>query len=161
MSLKAELEAFLGASEARRVVLVGIGNPMRHDDVVGLKVLEYLEGKTSKNVLLLSTETVPESYTGVIRDFRPTHVLLLDAADFKGSPGDGKIIPLKSITNSSISTHNLPLPALIGYIQNTICPNIALIGIQVINIEYGEGFSLEVEKGAKKIANLIHNILIF
>src|SRR5512135_1114345 len=102
MSLRAELEAFLGDPEGRRVVLVGIGSPMRHDDVVGLKVLEYLEGKTPKNVLLLSTETVPESYTGAIRDFTPTHVILLDAADFKGSSGEGRIIPIKSIANTSI-----------------------------------------------------------
>ena len=101
MSLRAELEVFLGEPGGRRVVLVGIGSSIRHDDVVGLKVLELVEGKFPPSVLLLLTETVPESYTGAIRDFAPTHVLLLDAAHFNGAPGEGRIIPTKMIANVS------------------------------------------------------------
>jgi hydrogenase 3 maturation protease len=159
MSMKAELEVFLGDSEGRRTVLVGIGSPMRHDDVVGLKVIEYLEGKTSGNVKLLSTETVPESYTGVIRDFQPTHVLLIDAANFNGLPGEGRIVPEKAIANTSVSTHSLPLHVLIGYIKKTICENVILIGIQGVNIEVGDGLTLEVEKGAVKIAKMLLELI--
>ena len=160
MSLKAELEAFLGASEARRVVLVGIGNPMRHDDIVGLKVLEYLEGKIPRSVLLLlPTETVPENYTGAIRDFKPTHVLLIDAANFNGALGETRIIQPNVIANTSVSTHSLPLHVLIGYIKKTICENVTLLGIQGLNIEMGEGLSPKVEKGAIKIAEILLEIL--
>jgi len=155
MSLRAELQALLGGPEGRRVVLVGIGSPIRHDDVVGLKVLEFLEGKTPKSVLLLPTETVPESYTGAIRDFQPTHVLLLDAANFNGRPGEGRIIPPKAIANTSVSTHSLPLHIFIDYVKKSICGNVTLIGIQGVNIDLGEGLTLEVEKGAAEIANIL------
>jgi hydrogenase 3 maturation protease len=159
MSLKAELVVFLGAPEGRRVVIVGIGSPMRHDDVVGLMILEHLEGKTSNGVLLLPTETVPESYTGAIREFKPTHVILLDAANFKGEPGEGRIIPPNLIANASVSTHSLPLHVLIGYIKKTICENVILVGVQGVNIEMSEGLTPEVEKGALEIAEMLLEIL--
>jgi hydrogenase 3 maturation protease len=159
MSLRTELEAFFGAPEGRRVVIVGIGSPMRHDDVVGLKVLELLEGRTPRSVKLLPTETVPESYTGAIRDFKPTHVILVDAANFNGTIGAGRIIPPRLIANASVSTHSLPLHVLIGYIKKTICENVILVGIQGMNIEMGEGLTPEVEKGASKIAEMLLEIL--
>ena len=159
MSLREELRVFLGGPKGRRVVLVGIGSPIRHDDVVGLKVLELLEGKLPPSVLLLSTETVPESYTGVIRDFAPTHVLLVDAANFKGAPGEGRIIPSRMIANVSISTHSLPLHIFINYIEKSICTNVALLGIQGVNIELGEGITSEVEEGASIVSKILIDLL--
>lgn len=159
MSLREELRVFLDGPVGRRVVLVGIGSPIRHDDVVGLKVLEQLEGKISADVMLLSTETVPESYTGAIRDFSPTHVLLLDAANFKGAPGEGRIIPTRMIANVSISTHSLPLHIFINYIEKSICSNVALLGIQGVNIELGDGITPEVEDGARVISKILIDLL--
>jgi len=159
MALRGELEKFFGRRKGRRVVLVGIGSPIRNDDVVGLRVLELLEGKTPKEVLLLSTETVPESYTGAIRDFSPTHILLLDAAHFNGSPGEGRIIPPQSIANVSVSTHSLPLNIFIDYLKKSICDNVILLGIQGVKIDLGEGLTPEVEYGAKALAELLNGIL--
>jgi len=159
MALRCELKIFFGERKGRRVVIVGIGSPIRRDDVVGLRVLELLEGKTPKDVLLLSTETVPESYTGAIRDFTPTHVLLLDAAHFNGSPGEGRIIPPESIANVSVSTHSLPLNIFIDYLKRSICDNVILLGIQGANIDLGEGLTPEVEDGAKALADLLSDIL--
>lgn len=159
MSLRDELNSFLGRSEVRRVVLVGIGSPIRHDDVVGLRVLEFLEGKTPESVLLLRTETVPENYTGTIRDFAPTHVLLIDAAHFGGKPGQGKVIPTKVIANISVSTHSLPLNIFIDYIKKSICENVVLLGIQGVNINLGEGLTPEVDDGARVIADILSDIL--
>ena len=159
MALRGELKAFFGGRDGRRVVLVGIGSPIRHDDVAGLRVLELLEGKTPKNVLLLPTEIVPESYTGSIRDFSPTHVLLIDAAHFSGTPGEGRIIPSQSIANVSVSTHSLPMNILIDYIKRSICENVILLGIQGVNIDLGEGLTPEVDHGARAIADLLSEVL--
>jgi len=159
MSLKVELEAFLGDTAGRRVVLVGVGSPIRGDDIVGLKVLEILEGKLPSSVLLLETESVPESYTGSIRDFQPTHVVIVDAANFGGAPGEAKIIPPKAIANTSVSTHSLPLHVFIGYVKQSICPNVILLGIQGVNIDFGAGLTPEVEKGAYALAGLLQTLL--
>jgi len=160
MSLRAELESFFDGAEGRRVVIVGIGSLIRHDDIVGLKVVELLEGKLPENVLLLSAETVPESYTGAIRDFKPTHVLLIDAANFNGEPGEGRIISPKMIVNVSVSTHSLPLHVLIDYLKKSICENVVLIGIRGVNIDLGGGMSPGVEEGATRIADLLLDLLL-
>lgn len=159
MSLRGELSGFFGGPEGRRVVLVGIGSPIRHDDAVGLRVLDLLEGRVPETVLLLKTEIVPESYTGAIRDFSPTHVLLLDAANFGGKPGEARIVPPKMIANATVSTHSLPLNIFIDYIKKSICERVALLGIQGVDISLGEGLTPDVERGAGLIAEAIRDSL--
>jgi len=159
MSLREELQTFLGGPEGIRVAVVGVGSPIRRDDFVGLRVLELLTGHTPENVLLLSTETVPESYMGTIRDFNPTHVIIVDAANFGGTPGEAKIIPPSAIANPSVSTHSLPLNIFIGYVKKSICPNVALLGIQGVNIDLGEGMTPSVENGAAEAAILLQELL--
>jgi len=159
MSIKGELSAFLGIAKGRRVVIVGIGNSMRHDDFVGLKVIELLSVMKIENVLLLLTETVPESYTGSIRSYEPTHVILLDAANFGGSPGEARIVSPKTIVNISVSTHSLPLDVFMGYISQTICEKVVLVGIQGLDVELGEGLTPGVEKGAHDLAKILQELL--
>ena len=154
-----EMKAFLGPPGGRRVAVVGIGNAVRRDDAAGLRVIELLQGKGLKDVLLLRTETVPESYTGVIRDYAPTHVILIDAAAFNGSPGAARTIPPEKIANATVSTHSLPLSVFIGYVAKTICLNIVLIGIQGEDNGMGEGLTPEVEEGARKVATLLEELL--
>jgi len=159
MVLADDLRAFFGVAEGRRVVLVGIGSPIRGDDAVGLRIVELLEGRKLSDVLLLSTEIVPESYTSRIREFEPTHVLMIDAAHFEGKPGEGRIIPTQKIGGVTLSTHNLPLTIFADYIRNTLCSNVALLGIQYKNNAFGEGLTPEVEVGAKKIAEVLYRVL--
>ena len=97
-------------SDAGHVVLAGIGNPIRSDDYVGLRIAEVLRGKLPKRVLLLEAETVPENYLQDIEEFAPSHVLLIDAAFLGLNPGEASLINADQITGySAVSTHLLPL----------------------------------------------------
>ena len=126
MSLEAELREYFGDGE-RRVVLVGVGNPMMADDGVGPKSIEILEEKPLENVLLINSETVPESFTGKVTGYNPTHVMLIDAANFRGGAGDTKLITSRQIGGQAVSTHSLPLTIFINVIENDL------------NIEVGVG----------------------
>ena len=92
MTLSEEIGSFIGGGSGKRVAIVGIGSPIRGDDAVGLYVLDLLKDMKLGDTLLLRTETVPESYTGKLRDFNPTHVILVDAANFRGEPGEVRVI---------------------------------------------------------------------
>jgi hydrogenase 3 maturation protease len=159
MDLEEELKHLLKPEINRKVVLLGIGSTIRHDDAVGLRVIELLQGKQLRNTYLLNVETVPESYTGVIRDFSPTHVIMIDAAHFDGKPGEGRLIPTQSITNENVSTHNLPLTIFADFIRKSMCSHVVLVGIQPVDMSFGEGLTKEVEEGAQKIADTIYKIL--
>ncbi|HQN75951.1 MAG TPA: hypothetical protein PLQ92_04305, partial [Methanomassiliicoccales archaeon] len=69
-SLEEELRAWLKG--AGKVVVAGIGNGIRRDDFVGVKVAQDLAGKVSKNVHLIECETVPESFVDEIIEISPS-----------------------------------------------------------------------------------------
>ena len=101
MSVEAELSEYFGEDE-KRVVLVGVGNPMRADDGVGPKIIELLQEKSLDNVLLINSETVPESFTSKVTGYNPTHVLLVDAANFRGAVGETKMITSTQIGGQAV-----------------------------------------------------------
>jgi hydrogenase 3 maturation protease len=158
MSLESGLRAYFGEDE-KRVVMVGVGNPMRADDGVGPKIIELLEEKPLPNVMLLNTETVPEAFTGKVEKYKPTHVMLVDAANFRGVAGEAKLITSAQIGGTAISTHSLPLNIFISYIEKTIEVDVILLGIQPITIDFYAPMSPEIEAAAISIANTLHKVL--
>jgi hydrogenase 3 maturation protease len=158
MNLEEGLREFFGGGEVK-AALVGIGNPLRGDDGVGVRIVELLQEDGPPNVLLLNTETVPEAFTGKVVEYNPTHVLLLDAANFRGEPGDVKLIESSKIGGQALSTHSLPLTIFIVYIEKTLGSRVLLLGVQPRNIEYFTEMSREVKKTAEEIADLLRKIL--
>jgi len=159
MSLKEGLREFLGECGGRRVAVLGIGSPIRGDDAVGLEVVQRLEEHPLRDMLLLRTETVPESFTGVLREFRPTHVLMIDAAHFDGAPGEARIIPTQMICDVCISTHKLPLTVLSDYIEGTLGAKVVLVGVQPRSIAFGTEITPELKAAARKVAAVVHEAI--
>jgi len=147
-------------SDAKRVVIAGIGNPIRMDDFVGVKIVQDLNGKVSDNVYLIECETVPESYLQQIVDFNPTHILLIDAALLGIKPGESRLIrPDELKMTQAFSTHMLPLRVFCEYLTKTTRAKIMLLLIQPKQIDFGEGLSKEVEDSAQEIVGLLFEIL--
>ena len=158
MSLEQGLREYFGESE-KRVVIVGVGNPIRGDDAVGPRIIELLEEKPMKNVLLLNTESVPEAFTGKVEKFNPTHVLMVDAANFRGEAGETKLITGAQIGGQAISTHSLPLNIFISYIEKSLNVDVLLLGIQPVSIGLGEPMTASLEAAAVSVANTLYQIL--
>ena len=147
-------------SGAKKVVLAGIGNPLRRDDFVGVKVAKKLENKVSRNVFLIECETVPESFIQRIIDFNPTHILLIDAAVLGLEPGSLKLVNAKQLEMiPAFSTHMLPLRIFCECIAKMRKAKIALLAIQPKNADFGEGLTPEIEKTAEYLTNLLLMIL--
>ena len=157
MSLEADLAKFF--EERGKTVIIGVGNPLRGDDGVGMKILEYLEDMDLPDVMLLNTETVPEAFTGKVSEYEPTHVLLVDAANFRGEPGDAKLINSAQIGGTAVSTHSLPLTIFITYIEKTLNVKVKLLGIQPKRIEFYTEMTPELEEASKKISEILIKIL--
>lgn len=152
-----ELEIWL--SDAKKIVVAGIGNPIRRDDFVGIKIVQDLKGKVSDNVYLIECETVPESFLHQIIDFNPTHVLLIDAAILGQKPGEAKLVKSEDLEFfSAYTTHMLPLRVFCDYLSQMIKTKIALLLIEPKNTDFGEGLTSEVNKAARKITNFLFKI---
>ena len=157
MSLEADLAKFF--EERGKTIVIGVGNPLRGDDGVGMKILEYLEDMDLPDVMLLNTETVPEAFTGKVSEYEPTHVLLVDAANFRGEPGDAKLISSAQIGGTAVSTHSLPLTIFITYIEKALNVKVKLLGIQPKRIEFYTEMTPELEEASKKISEILIKIL--
>jgi hydrogenase 3 maturation protease len=145
---------------AKKVVIAGIGNPIRTDDYVGLKIAEQLKGKLPKTVLLLEAETVPESYLQDIEQFKPTHVLSIDAAFLGLKPGEASLVDAEKIASySAITTHLLPLRIFCDYVEEATGAKIALLLIEPKSMEFGEGLTAEVEAAAAQLTKMLANLL--
>jgi hydrogenase maturation protease HycI len=144
---------------AKRIVLAGIGNPIRKDDFVGVKIVERLKEKTRENVLLIECETVPESFTEQIIDFHPTHVLLIDAAILGLKAGESRLIEPGELTSStSLSSHMLPLRIFCEQVSQMSKTKLGLLLIQPKNTDFGEGLSPELEKSVEQISQMLLEI---
>ncbi len=140
----------------RRLVVVGIGNPLRMDDCVGMRIVGDLKGKVSKRVLLIESETVPESFLQQIIDFEPSHVLLIDAAVMGEKPGKAKFADCsKLVAFSPVSSHALPLRVFCQCLEENLNTAILMLLIEPRNTDFGEGMSPEVEETAKRVEKLL------
>ena len=156
--LEDNLQSWL--SGARRVVVTGIGNPLRKDDFVGVEIVRNLRGKVSQLVYLVECETVPESFIGPITKFKPTHILLIDAGILSQKFGSSKLIePDQMATQTAISTHALPLQIFCKYLAKTTGAKMALLVIQPKDTSFGEGLTTELKKAAKHLTDTLSKSL--
>jgi hydrogenase 3 maturation protease len=156
--LEGELHTWL--KDAKSVVVAGIGNAIRRDDYVGVKVVEDLRGKVSGKVHLIECETVPESFVDEIIGICPTHVLLVDAALLGQMPGTAHLYQAEEVMNvPSISTHTMPLRVFCDYVKELTGAGIALLLIEPKDTEFGEGMTPELEAAARRVRVAIINNL--
>jgi len=147
-------------SNAEKVVVAGIGNPIRMDDFVGTKIVQDLWGKVSEKIYLIECETVPENFMQQIIDFNPSHVLLIDAAILGLKPGNSRLIrPERLIAFPAYSTHALPLRMFCEYLAKMAKANIALLLMEPKKADFGEGLTSEVEASARKIVGTLLRVL--
>ena len=147
-------------SGPERVVVAGIGNPFRRDDFVGVEIVRHLKNRVSEHVFLIEAETVPESFMQQITDFKPTHILLIDAAIINQEAGTPQLVDTKQLLRkTSISTHTLPLRIFCDYLTETTAAKIALLIIQPQDTSFGEGLTPKLKQTAKNLTNLLQKHL--
>jgi len=153
-----ELKKWLAGAE--KVVVAGIGNPIRMDDFVGVKIVQELQRKVSEKVFLIECETVPESFTQQIAEFGPTHILLIDAAIIGLRPGESRLVETSILTKMpAFSTHSLPLRIFCEYLEKTTNAQIGLLLIQPERTEFGEGLTQQLVASAMHVAQTLRTLL--
>jgi hydrogenase 3 maturation protease len=163
--------------KARRLFVLGIGNCRKGDDAAGSLCIRLLTGELrpkrrhpdaqaetagpprkslrrfpSLEVQVLDAGEAPESVTGFIREFRPTHVLIVDAAAAGHRPGTIFVIDRKKITQEDVSTHRLPLSLLARYLEESLVCRVILVGIEPRVIAWGRPVSAAVRMAAARLA---------
>lgn len=147
-------------SGANRVVVIGIGNSLRRDDFVGVKIVKDLQDSVSSSVYLIECETVPESFIEPIIRFNPSHMLIIDAALLNLDPGSSRLLDFKQLDGrQTVSTHALPLRIFCDYLTKATKAKIALLLVQPKDTSFGEGLTQELQKTADRLTKLLSKLL--
>jgi hydrogenase 3 maturation protease len=104
--------------------------------------------------------TVPENETGRIREFQPSHILVIDAALGNLPPGTVFIVDPRTIGRDDLSTHHLPLSLLVQYFEVSLDCRVICLGIQPESVEMGRPVSEPVKRAIALVAERIVDILV-
>jgi hydrogenase 3 maturation protease len=158
-ALAAQLYAWL--SGARRVAVMGVGNVLRGDDGVGSKVARDLSNFNSERLLAVDCGDAPDAFVPEVVSFRPSHVIVVDAADFGGDPGAVRFLSSEDTKDTSgfISTHELPLSLAVGMLRLEGGFDVAMLGIQVGQIVLGSEMSPQVRSSAERLVGTLLDAL--
>ena len=146
-------------SNARKVVITGVGNSLRKDDFIGIKIIRNLRENGLQSVYLIECETAPENFIKPISEFNPTHVLIIDAAQLNLKPGSIKLIESEDIAGIPVSSHALPLHIFCDYLVEITGAKVALLAIQPKETGFGEGLTRELKETANDLTNILKEIL--
>lgn len=133
-----------------KVILLGIGNPLRGDDGFGNALARDLEGKISLKVL--EAGSAPENFLGIIIKEKPNTVLFVDAVDFGGEIAEMRLWNLKEIkTKNLFFTHNSSLSLIFSFLKENTQANFYLLAIQPKSIGFQDKMSPQLRKQLEEL----------
>jgi hydrogenase maturation protease len=133
--------------------IIGVGNPLRRDDGIGIVLLEKLIEK--KNDLPSDIEFV-DGGTGGMNLLHMLALfdvaLIIDAVNFNGRPGESKLFKSEDVCSKkssvSMSTHESDVLKIINLSKELgeIPDELFIFGIQPKDISQGDNLSPELQK---------------
>jgi len=136
---------------AERIVILGVGSDLRGDDAAGGIIAEEIEKKKIPNISTLLGGTAPENLTGEIKRLKPSHLIIIDAAEMNEPPGTIKLIRMDQIGGFSFSTHALPMKLMVDFLLKDITCEVYFIAIQPKSLKFGATVSGEVKQAIKTV----------
>ncbi len=144
--------------------IIGVGNPLRKDDGIGILLLDQLKKESDPlphNVSFVDGGTGGMNLLHLFNRF--DLIILLDAVNFQGSPGETRFFSLNDIKSqkqvSTVSTHNADLFQIIRLGQElNECPKkIFVFGVQPADVSFGEGLTEAVQNKFNDIRSSMKN----
>jgi hydrogenase maturation protease len=146
-----------------KVAVIGIGNPLRRDDGIGITVLESLLKFYSKiDIDYLNFGSASFDLLHRLKDYRT--VLLIDGMNAGLEFGELKIFELEDakfdLKESAGSTHEIGLNDMFKLSRKLgIKTKIYVAGIQTEDISFGEGLSSSLENRKEEIIKKIEQFI--
>lgn len=153
---------------ASSIGIIGVGNPLRKDDGIGIVLLHHMKNAAK---LLPDSLSFIDGGTGGIKLLYTFNkfdiVIVLDAVDFKGKPGESRFFLMDDIQSekkvSSVSTHNEDLFQIIriGWELDECPKKIYVFGVQPADVSFGEGLTDSLQNQISDIfTSMKQNILM-
>lgn len=151
----------------KKIGIIGIGNPLRKDDGIGIVLLQRLQQRKKaypKNVEFVDGGTGGMDLLHLLAQFN--RVLIIDAVDFKGHPGEVRVFGLEAIqrkkTKVAISTHDsdflnvLRLSNKLKELPRTL----VIFGVQPRDVSPGFVLSEDITKVLDHLCRMLHKEIL-
>jgi hydrogenase 3 maturation protease len=152
---KARLARELGRPE--KLAVLGVGNVAKGDDAAGVRAAEALSRlispKDCPRLKIFVAHESPENFTGAVRDFGPSHVLIIDVAAGGFPPGTVFLIDPAGIADEDVSTHRTPLSTLASYLEKTVGCRVVILGIEPGSFVLGAPLKASLQKAVDRVAD--------
>ncbi len=141
-------------ADARRIFVLGIGMDWKSDDRLGSALAAALAGPLPPNSRLCVVDggEAPENFTGMVRAFAPSHVLLFDAVDHGLAAGTAFLADESAIAVGDMTSHHLPLKLLMRFLAESIPCRVILVGVQPRTLMPGKRLSAPVRRTVAPLA---------
>jgi hydrogenase 3 maturation protease len=139
-----------------KVVILGMGNTLRSDDAAGSLLAARIKDRVSYTVY--DAGQSPENYLEKIIKEKPDTILIIDAVDFGGKPGEFRLMEARDLkTVNLFSTHNASISLAINYLKNNLQADIIILIIQPKGISFGEGLSQQISETLNRLENCFYD----
>jgi len=115
---------------ATRIAVLGIGDDVDPRDRPGILAAILIHGLERPGVTTFLAGTMPENFTGGLRELRPSHIVMIDAADMGHPPGSLGLLHPAQVRGQRFSTHAMPLSLVIEYLEKELGAAVVLVGVQ-------------------------------
>jgi hydrogenase 3 maturation protease len=143
----------------RRAVLA-VGNRLRGDDAIGPRLADALE--PAPGLRVFDAGLSPENYLGPVIEFAPEAVLVVDACEFGGKPGEHRLFgreELERLAGGFISTHTLPLTLTVTMLEQQLAARIEFLAVQPGTLEFGAPLSDAVAAALPRLVSVVRRWL--
>ena len=145
-----------------RLAILGVGSVLRADDAAGMEVVRRMEERLCPlppAVKLFAGETAPENFSGSIKRYAPTHLLIVDAADVGLTTGEFADIQPADVGGPSFLSHMLPIKIMVDYLVQETGAKVTLLGIQYRTLEFDGPMSPEIEQAVETVCGALTHIV--
>lgn len=156
-AVPATLERELASHLTGRVVLVGVGNPLRGDDAAGCHLARALVGEPG--ITVLECEDTPERELLRITAGHPDTVVLADAVRLGAPAGAVAVLEAEALARYTATTHRVPLALVAGVIRHWCHARIVVLAIEPGDMDIGAGLSPAVQRTVTALAAVVRAAL--
>lgn len=135
----------------QKIGIIGLGNPLRRDDGIGLILLDRLQHQKKEfqeKITFIDGGTGGMNLLHLLPRFDT--ILIIDAVDFKGKPGNIRLFTLEQIqskkTPITLSTHESDFIKVLSLSKelNELPEKLTVFGVQPYDLSHGTGLSEQI-----------------
>ncbi|MBM3475325.1 MAG: hydrogenase maturation protease [Armatimonadetes bacterium] len=152
------------SSDNRRLLVIGVGNTLRGDDGVGVRIAQALaERPLPEHVTVLDGGT--EGLDLLFHLETADRVILIDAANMGEAPGEAKVLEADRLAEAPgvgfSSTHGFGVAEVLALGRSVgIDPHVTVVGIQPEDARLRDGLSESLARRMPEYVRLVEGITL-